>query len=227
MAHEYEMVTKRLSFRYLSGALAAAALAIGLGGFILPAAAQEDDEPFEQKVMRAILGNPRGDIDYRERSPLVIPPGRDLPAPETTATVDANPAWPKDPESAKKAKNAGRVSAFDSEREAGRPLSPDEIRRGTAARKDKIVPSKSDNESGRALLPSEYNKDGNSRSIFNVFGGGKQQAQAFEEEPSRTRMTQPPPGYRTPSPSQPYAPPKETGWFKLPSVFDRGLSSDK
>ena len=47
--------------------------------------AQDDDEDiFEQKIIKNILGGMgvdvgRAGIDYRERSPLVIPPTRDLP----------------------------------------------------------------------------------------------------------------------------------------------------
>ena len=38
-------------------------------------------------------------IDYRERSPLVIPPSMDLPPPGSAAAAAArDPAWPKDPE---------------------------------------------------------------------------------------------------------------------------------
>ena len=37
-------------------------------------------------------------IDYRERSPLVIPPTLDLPPPEAADAAARNPAWPRDPE---------------------------------------------------------------------------------------------------------------------------------
>ena len=209
------------------------AIAVGLGAMTLAAfgapvlAQEEDDEPFEQKVMRTLLGNPRGDIEYRERSPLVIPPGRDLPPPDRGAGVAANPAWPKDADAARNARSASRSSS-DPEKSA-RPLSPDEIKRGTVARgrdagRDRA--SMSDNETGRPLLPSEYNRDGKAKPLFGLFSA-KPEPERFVEEPTRTRMTQPPSGYQTPSASQPYAPPKEQSWFKLPSVFDRGLSTDK
>src|SRR5213592_3840455 len=46
--------------------------------------AQDDEDTFEQKIIKNILGGMgvdvgRAGIDYRERSPLVIPPTRDLP----------------------------------------------------------------------------------------------------------------------------------------------------
>src|SRR5213082_1053377 len=65
--------------------------------------AQDDDDTFEQKVIKNILGGMgvdvgRAGIDYRERSPLVIPPTRDLPPPESAAAAARNPAWPREPE---------------------------------------------------------------------------------------------------------------------------------
>ena len=218
-----------LSQRVRNSTVAIGLAAMTLAAAGLPALAQEeeDNEPFEQKVMRTLLGNPRGDIEYRERSPLVIPPGRDLPRPEAGAAVNANPAWPRDADAAKNTRNALRSSA-DPEKSA-RPLSQDEIRRGTIARSrdaDRPRASLSDNETGRPLLPSEYNRDGKAKPLFGMFSA-KPEQETFVEEPTRTRMTQPPSGYQTPSASQPYAPPKGQSWFKLPSVFDRGLSTDK
>src|SRR5262252_4356265 len=43
----------------------------------------EDDEPtFDQKIMQTLGLRGGADIDYRERSPLVIPPKIDLPPPQ-------------------------------------------------------------------------------------------------------------------------------------------------
>src|SRR5436853_1596891 len=64
--------------------------------------AQDDDEDtFEQKIIKNILGGMgvdvgRAGIDYRERSPLVIPPTRDLPPPQAAGTTTSNPAWPRE-----------------------------------------------------------------------------------------------------------------------------------
>ena len=76
---------------------------------VLPAAAfaqqaQDDDEDtFEQKIIKNILGGMgvdvgRAGIDYRERSPLVIPPTLDLPPPQAAGAKAANPAWPREPD---------------------------------------------------------------------------------------------------------------------------------
>jgi hypothetical protein len=223
----YMHLTFSRGLRASVAAIGFAAITLAASGIPAHAQAEEDDEPFEQKVMRTLLGNPRGDIEYRERSPLVIPPGRDLPPPEAGPGVAADPAWPKDPDAAKRSRSAARSSS-DPDKSA-RPLSPDEIKRGTVARSrdaDRPRSSMSDNETGRPLLPSEYNRDGKAKPLFGLFSS-KQAPEVFVEEPSRTRMTQPPSGYQTPSASQPYAPPKDQSWFKLPSVFDRGTSTDR
>ena len=65
--------------------------------------AQDDDDTFEQKIIKNILGGMgvdvgRPGIDYRERSPLVIPPTRDLPPPQAGDPALRNPAWPRDPD---------------------------------------------------------------------------------------------------------------------------------
>src|ERR1700720_3134029 len=88
--------------------LAAVALGVGLVMTAGAARAQDEDEDdgktFEEKVIEGIMAGIGGTnmenrgIDYRERSPLVVPPKIDLPPPAgTTAEVKA-PTWPKDPD---------------------------------------------------------------------------------------------------------------------------------
>src|SRR5947207_7776283 len=62
-----------------------------------------DEDTFEQKIIKNILGGMgvdvgRPGIDYRERSPLVIPPTRDLPPPQEAGTAARNAAWPREPD---------------------------------------------------------------------------------------------------------------------------------
>ena len=88
----------------LAAAFAAAfILTCGMRGAI---AADDDDtnkdETFEQSILTSImrgLGADVGDakIDYHERSPLVVPPNRDLPLPQNAKAVENNPAGPQDP----------------------------------------------------------------------------------------------------------------------------------
>ena len=74
--------------------IAAAALGIGLVMTVGVARAQDDDDDdrtFEEKIIGDIMAGigatnmeNRG-IDYRERSPLVVPPKLDLPPPASTS----------------------------------------------------------------------------------------------------------------------------------------------
>ena len=73
-------------------------------------------------------------IDYRERSPLVVPPKLDLPPPAAAADVKA-PNWPKDPDDARrKAAIAARKKDNKDPREAApRVLTPSELATGKTA----------------------------------------------------------------------------------------------
>src|SRR3954463_13298553 len=89
-------------------ALRLAALVFGIGLVVTASAARaeddEDDSTFEQKAIKQIMTGLGGTnmentgIDYRERSPLVVPPRIDLPPPDTAASTVNVPNWPKDPD---------------------------------------------------------------------------------------------------------------------------------
>jgi hypothetical protein len=105
-------------------------------------------------------------------------------------------------------------------------MSPEEMRRGATARGQRVTdPSKSgsqsDAEIGRPLRPSELG----SSSIFNwraLTGSSANETAKFEGEPSRGQLTQPPPGYQTPSGNQPYGAVSDTGpGWKIPNVLSR------
>ena len=100
----------------------------------------EDEDTFEQKVIKKIMRGLGADVDqgrieYRERSPIVIPPGRDLPPPESAAVVE-NPNWPKDPDQQLKKKPGSKsirsdsVSRHNTERAT---ISPQELENGRVA----------------------------------------------------------------------------------------------
>jgi hypothetical protein len=207
----------------------AAAAACAVVSFSDAALAQDDELTFEQKMIRNFLGGDRKNLEYRERSPLVIPPSTELPAPEASASLRKSPAWPNDPDRAKQAASAAFVGADEAERASRRGSSPDELRRGTVAgrgRVEKNAVTLSDNESSRPLRPNELG--GKNLSLFSMFTSSPPAVETFKEEPTRTRMTEPPSGYRTPSPNQPYAAPKDSGsWFKLPDPWTRGTGDAK
>ena len=59
----------------------------------------EEDVPLDTKLFRGFMkemGFRRGEegIEYRERAPLVVPPSRDLPPPQSEGPSARNPAWP-------------------------------------------------------------------------------------------------------------------------------------
>lgn len=199
---------------------ASVALCLTLGGALLasslPARAADDDVPIDTKILRGImssLGLKRGDdpgIDYQERAPLVIPPSSTLPPPENSgAAIARNPAWPKDPEiTARKAeaareREAGRDSSNKMDAEA-RPLRPDQLTApGSNPRADKQHNPVTNSETiGDRLSPGEL---GTKKGLLSgLFSKDEEQTVKFTGERTRTTLTEPPPGYQTPSPDQPY-----------------------
>jgi hypothetical protein len=161
-------------------------------------------------------------INYRERSPLVIPPNRELPPPERSdAAITSNPAWPKDPDVERRKALAlmenNRNVSDEREREQN-PLRPDQLTPGGRAKK-KQARTDDGYEApasgfGSQLLPSELGFKG----FGSFFSGKKEESAKFTGEPPRDLLTDPPPGYQTPSPDQPYglgkaAAPKATDYY--------------
>jgi hypothetical protein len=200
--------------------LAAVALGIGLvmaAGPVRAADEDEDDKTFEEKIIEGIMAGIGGTnmenrgIDYRERSPLVVPPRIDLPPPAGAAEAKA-PNWPKDPdEQRRKAAVAARKKDNKDPREAARILTPAELAVGkTAASKptssDPVTPGSNNNNP--ILSPSQLGYNGG---FSGLFGGSKTETAPFKGEPTRETLTMPPPGYQTPSSSFAYGTgPKES-----------------
>lgn len=216
-----------------------AALAVALAAAMLAvptlARAGDDAVPFDTAIVRSIfkdLGLKRGDegeINYQERAPLVIPPSRDLPPPQSPgAALANNPAWPKDPDieraKVEQAQEKNRDVQAEIEREQN-PLPPDQLAPGAkgrkVARRGYEPPDPSGNNSGDdnyRLTPSELGYFGG---LFgNMFSAKDDSASArFTGEPKRTTLTDPPVGYQTPSPDQPYGVGKEVGFPKAEKSY--------
>jgi len=202
----------------------------------LTAHAEDDDDTFEQKIIKNILGGMGADvgragIDYRERSPLVIPPTRDLPPPESAAAVARNPAWPREPERRVAVKSKPNTRATMNDPGTESVLTPEELRRGQAARAGRVTdPSQTtgsieEANMGRQVSPSQL---GNKGSIFSLDGlmGRSNETATFTEEPPRASLTAPPPGYQTPSPAAPYASGQDRNGWTIPTIFDRPVGKD-
>jgi len=148
-------------------------------------------------------------IDYQERAPLVIPPSKDLPPPERSdAALAKNPAWPKDPDvlrAREEARQARSVSMNADENLQNGPLRPDQMTPGPKPRSKRIGDDgyrASPNGSGGPLSPSQL--DTKPGLFSKMFGKDQPDTGSFTGEPPRTALTEPPLGYQTPSPEQPY-----------------------
>src|ERR1700692_2611722 len=133
------------SSRALSRGLRLAVVALGVGLVMTAGAARaqdddEDDKTFEEKVIEGIMAGIGGTnmenrgIEYRERSPLVVPPKLDLPPPPSASSDVKAPNWPKDPDEARrKAAIAARKKENKDPAEARRLLTPSERNKGKVA----------------------------------------------------------------------------------------------
>jgi hypothetical protein len=182
------------------------------------AADDEDDKTFEEKIIEGIMAGIGGTnmenrgIEYRERSPLVVPPKLDLPPPASASADVKAPNWPKDPDEARrKAAIAARKKENKDPVEASRILTPSELNKGKVAATarnsdDPIQPGSQNNNP--ILSPSQLGYNG---SFSGLFGGSKSETAPFKGEPTRDSLTQPPSGYQTPSPNFAYGTgPKES-----------------
>jgi hypothetical protein len=177
--------------------LAAVALGVGLVMTVGAARAGDDDvdtRSFSEKMMDSLKApftttnmDSRG-IDYRERSPLVVPPQLDLPPPAAAAAEVNAPNWPKDPdEKRRKAALAARKKTVTNSTHELTPAEA-EAARASAAASQQPLPQQSFGEKLSGYLSS------NPRPEVGQFKG----------EPARETLTQPPPGYQTPSPNYAY-----------------------
>jgi hypothetical protein len=199
-------------------ALKLSAVALGIGLVMSAGAARagddgdDDDMTFEEKLIDNLMSGigaksmEKPGIEYRERSPLVVPPKLDLPPP-ATSEAKAAPNWPKDPDvKRRKEAIAARQKANKAKEnwQAAQPLSPAEMKVGQTAApertsNDPIQPGTNGNPS---LSPAELGYAGG---LWNMMkGGNSSEAKPFTTEPPRQSLVEPPPGYQTPSPNYAY-----------------------
>ena len=195
--------------------LSAGALGIGLVMSAGPVRAgddgdDDDDMTFEEKIIDNLMSGigaksmEKKGIEYRERSPLVVPPKLDLPPPASEAKNVPN--WPKDPDE-KRRKEAiaqrKKESKATENWQAARPLTPAELNAGRTAApertsNDPIQPGTNGNPS---LSPAQLGFTGG---LWNMMTGNKGETKSFTSEPPRQSLVEPPPGYQTPSPNYAY-----------------------
>jgi hypothetical protein len=184
-----------------------------------PARAGDNDDgvPIDTKIIRGILegfGLRRDgseSISYGERAPLVLPPTHTLPPPESSgAALANNPAWPVDPDVKRRKEEAAQerksnLNADQTLLHDQSVLRPDELTPGPKPRTTRRTDDgyrASPNGSTDRLSPSQL---GTKPGFWGkMFGKDEPDAGSFTSEPPRTALTEPPQGYQTPSPEQPY-----------------------
>jgi hypothetical protein len=204
--------------RALFAAMVGAAVITGTSGNAAWAA-DDDDEPelLDTQIVRYILkglGLQREEkqIEYRERSPLVLPQAKQLPRPETVTPASKTAGWPDDPD----VKRAKQKKETEKKRKAyvegvdDRPLLPSQYGKNPSARGDSptILPG-SGKSAEQSENPSTVQELGSKNIFSKVWGNNNEEYQPFTGEPPRANLIEPPAGYRTPSPAQPYGVGKE------------------
>jgi hypothetical protein len=228
-----------------TAAVGAVLLALALGVFLsaghaFAAEDEEEDVPLDTKIFRQIMkdwglrrdDDAVGNIEYHERSPLVLPPSRNLPKPEDETTVTKSAAWPKDPDvnrrkrqtAAEKAKLKSQTDIFEEEKN---PLRPSELNKGGRTASSGTTTISPNAEDGlNPLTPGQLGSKSLFSTLFSGFGSDKPEVAPFTGERPRTKMTEPPPGYQTPSPNQPYGLGKEK-WVNKPSTAEERAEAPK
>ncbi len=169
-------------------------------------------------------------IDFSERAPLVLPPDEQaLPPPEdASALAGVNPNWPRDVDVQAEidAEENERVSRIQDKAYRRNPAGQIyEIRRKEREEGNSYDPSTAvdDTYLGRRdmrLSPGELKEVRDKRAQEASDAGP-----VVYVEPERKRLTDPPSGYRSPSPAQPYGPDekekkRKEGWFSKLNPFD-------
>ena len=171
-----------------------------------------DDDWIDTKIFRGILNGiglkntVEPGINYHERSPLVVPPTRDLPAPQAAAPPPDG-AWPKDRDMTPRkvvTRKRSTKQGSDAESEDMRQLRPEELAGPKPTKRTADAGPQSDPD-GRAqqLTPSQLGFQGFNLNPTKWFDRGPDVVE-FKEEPSRGTLTDPPAGLRTPSPKYTY-----------------------
>lgn len=200
-------IATRAALTCFVGAALIAAMAPARAGDANP----EENVPLDTKIVRSFmesLGLVRdggATINYEERAPLVIPPTSTLPPPEADG-VAKNPNWPIDPDvkRAKEARAAAADEGYNSSermREEARPLRPSQLNVGRRVSSSRDAVPGEDPDHPK-MTPGQLGYKGGLFS--NVFGKDDNQQAKFTREPGRAALTDPPAGYQTPSPNQPY-----------------------
>lgn len=138
-------------------------------------------------------------IDFRERAPLVVPPSRQMPAPGTTGSIAAQqPNFPVDAD--RKDPNVARARKLWDEQmlRNNTRLSPEEMEADTLApgstKRAVAKPAQADVERKTTLSGKQMTN------VHKI----QEEERWDKAEPRRTRLSDPPVGYRAPASTAPY-----------------------
>jgi hypothetical protein len=228
--------------KWIERTFSLAVLSVSLGLLVTTGSARAEDNDgrtMSEKISEGFYGIVRGTnmdnrgIDYRERSPLVVPPNLDLPPPVASAGDSQQIAnWPKDPDErqrraviAAKKKNAPamarvQVTATGAPQTQAINIAPP-VEEPTVAGTSR--PAYASDRNGTALTDPVYDKPGDlftggasdladKFGVGDLFGSKKSAPIEPGTEPAREALTQPPVGYQTPSASYAYGEQKKGIW---------------
>jgi hypothetical protein len=183
--------TKRITRLALGGALGLIALTGIAPGVAL---AQDSDKGLFSTMLKSLGLAGEDQIEYRERPPLVVPPTRALPPPQSSAGV-RDPNWPV--QSAEPRKRGDPIRDLD------RIAIPQRPGESSGAGAGAPVPLAGGADTTAAIPPSQPATPGG---LFgNLFNSGdRQTGGTVTSARPRKSLTQPPPDYQSPSPGQPY-----------------------
>lgn len=222
--------------------LALAMLSVSLGLAVTAGTARAEDNDgrtMSEKISDGFYGMIRGTnmdnrgIDYRERSPLVVPPTLDLPPPAASSGDAQIANWPKDPDErarkaviAAKKKNAPPVARVQVTANGGQ--APQAINIAPPIEEAPVPgttrPAYASDRNGTATTDPVYDKPGD---LFtggaseladkigfggDWFGSKKSAPMMPGTEPVREALTQPPVGYQTPAAGYAYGEQKKSVW---------------
>jgi hypothetical protein len=225
--------TRQIRWAAVGGAVALALLA----GFAPGAARAEDDGNgdsiwnWDKKIMDGMmkgLGLKNGTedtIEYRERSPLVVPPSRDLPPPQSSVTA-RDPNWPTDADVQRRQATKTKTRkdpTYDPEVTFGKNLRPSQLGGSTGSVATTSGAQGDNAQTGNAMEDSvKPSRLGYKGGLFGTLfkSSSDDETGSFTGEPPRTSLTEPPPGYQTPSPAQPYGVTKRIEYGKAIKAED-------
>jgi hypothetical protein len=173
-----------------------------------PAAAQSllDNAPMKSTLsFLGIIAPERDPIEYHERAPLVVPKSMALPEPAAQQASSRNPAWPIDPDVARKLKEKADASKPVPVGGTEGSTNPDNARSSIwtmLAGRSTSAPIQAPGPDPGKLPESGYIANGKLRAMGEAFAA--QNPDTGDEirpgyEPKRRYLTDPPAGYRRPS----------------------------